>query len=488
MTLVAMAPAWFDPVVLVPGLPLLGAILVAIARDARAGALIVIGAAAAGLAAACQLPAQMEAGLFLLVDPLSAHLAMLTAFVGLTTALISRPYIAHELATGRLDAGRVQTYHTLFLSFLGFMLLALLSNNLGVSWVALEAATISAVLVVGLPRTDVAIEASWKFFILCGVGIALAFFGTVVLYLAALPALGPGYGAMTWTELARAAPNCRATLLNLAFVFLLVGYGTKAGLAPLHSWMPDAHAEGPTPVSAVLAGSVLNVALLLILRLRGVMASNPQAIDPGPPIMVLGLLSVLLAAFSLWGRRDAKRFFAFSSIEQSGLAAFAIGLGGVTATFAALLHMTVHTLAKAAVYQSIGRASQRKGGQKFTDIVGLIASDRALGLTLAAAIIAVAGLPPFGLFASEVLILSATMRQQPFLVPLLVLGLLVGGWKLLARLISLCLGPPTLAKGPAAPWTSLLPTWVHLAIVAVLGFAMPASIAAWLVAAAQVVP
>jgi hydrogenase-4 component F len=483
-----MMPDWADPVALVPGLPLLGAIMVATLRDSRIGAWIVIAATAAGFAAACRLPTQLGAGLFLLVDPLSAHLAMLTAFVGLTTALISRRYIAHELATGRLDIGRVQSYHTLFLTFLGFMLLALLSNNLGVAWVALEAATISAVLVVGLPRTDAAIEASWKFFILCGVGISLAFFGTVVMYLAALPALGPGYGAMTWTELTRAAPNCRATLLNLAFVFMLVGYGTKAGLAPLHSWMPDAHAEGPTPVSAVLAGSVLNVALLLILRLRGVMAANEQAIDPGPPIMVLGVLSVLLAAFSLWGRRDAKRFFAFSSIEQSGLAAFAIGLGGVGAIFAALLHMTVHTLSKAAVYQTIGAATQRKGGQRFTDIVGLISSDRLLGLTLAAGILAVAGLPPFGLFASEVLILSETMRQTPWLVPLLVLGLLVGGWKLLARLITLCLGSATEAKGPPVGWTALWPAWLHLAIGAVLGFAMPASIAAWLIAAARVVP
>ncbi len=488
----ALLPNWADPVAIVPFLPLLGALAAAMLRDARAGAWLVIAVTAATFAVACRLPWQIGSGLFMLVDPLSAHLVILTAFVGVTTALISRRYIAHELASGRMDAGRVQTYHTLFLTFLGFMLLALLSNNLGVAWVALEAATISAVLVVGLPRTDNAIEASWKFFILCGVGISLALFGTVVLYLAALPALGPGYGAMTWTELAQAAPNCRATLLNLAFVFLLVGYGTKAGLAPLHSWMPDAHAEGPTPVSAVLAGSVLNVALLLILRLRGVMASNPQAIDPGPPIMALGLLSVLLAAFSLWGRRDAKRFFAFSSIEQSGLAAFAIGLGGVGATFAALLHMTVHTLSKAAVYHSVGAAAQRKGGQKFTDIMGLIASDRALGITLAAAVVAVAGLPPFGLFASEVLIISATMRQAPYLVPLVVLGLLVGGWKLLARLITLCLGSPTeVPEGKAcAPigWLTLWPTWLHLLIVAVLGFAMPTAIGAWLIAAARVAP
>jgi hydrogenase-4 component F len=374
------------------------------------------------------------------------------------------------------------------MGFLGFMLLALLSNNLGVTWVAIEAATIAAVLGVGLRDTANAIEASWKFFLLCGVGIGLALFGTVVLYLAALPALGPGYAAMSWTELSRAAPNCRGDLLNLAFVFMLIGYGTKAGLAPLHGWMPDAHAEGPTPVSAVLSGSVLNVALVVILRLRSVMSANAHAIDPGPPIMALGLLSVLFAAFSLWGRRDVKRFFAFSTIEQSGLAAFAIGIGGAAAIFAALLHITVHTLAKAALFQCVGRAAQRKGAQSFVAITGLISSDRALGLTLAVAIIAVAGLPPFALFTSDVLILGETARLHPWLLLPLGVGMLVGFWKLIARLISLCLGPPTDATGPAMTWPGMLPAWLHLAIVLMLGIAMPAEFAAWLFAAAKVVP
>jgi hydrogenase-4 component F len=252
--------------------------------------------------------------------------------------------------------------------------------------------------------------------------------------------------------------------------------------------MPDAHAEGPTPVSAVLSGSVLNVALVVIMRLRSVMSANAHAIDPGPPIMALGLLSVLFAAFSLWGRRDVKRFFAFSTIEQSGLAAFAIGIGGVAAMFAALLHITVHTLAKAALFQAVGRAAQRKGAQSFAAITGLISSDPALGLTLAIAIIAVAGLPPFALFTSDLLILGETARQHPWLLLPLGVGMLVGFWKLIARLISLCLGAPTDATGPTIRWTDMLPAWLHLGIVLILGIAMPASFAAWLLSAAKVVP
>jgi hydrogenase-4 component F len=243
--------------------------------------------------------------------------------------------------------------------------------------------------------------------------------------------------------------------------------------------MPDAHAEGPTPVSAVLSGSILNVALVVILRVRSLLAANAEAIDPGPPIMALGLVSLLLAAFTLWRRRDVKRFFAFSTIEQSGIAAFAFGLGGPAATFAGLLHLTLHTLAKAAVFQCVGRATQVKDARTFSGIGGLIAGNRALGLTLAAGIVAIAGLPPFGLFSSEFLIATATIHRAPLLALPLGLGIVVGGWALISRLIALCLGEPTPDAGPAPTLAALVPAWLHLALVLLLGLAMPAAVAAW---------
>ncbi len=473
-----------SPAGLVALVPILVAAGLGFVRAPRLGAWINIAGAAAALLLACALPWQMGAGTLLLVDRLSAHMAILTAFVGLTSAWFSRSYIAVELEAGRLDPPRVRQYHALFQAFLGFMLLALLSNNLGVTWVAMEAATIATVLVVGLPRTAEAVEASWKYFIICGVGIALALFGTILLYLAALPVLGPGLEAMSWSSLSLAAARAPAPLLNLAFVFLLIGYGTKAGLAPLHTWMPDAHAEGPTPVSAVLAGSVLNVALVMLLRVRGLMDANAEAIDPGVPLMALGLASVLMAAFSLWRRRDVKRFFAYSTIEQTGIAAFAFGLGGASAIFAGLLHMTAHTLIKAAIFHCVGRASQLKGGQKFEAIGGLIANHRALGLTLAAGIIAIAGLPPFALFASEYLIAAETIRRLPWLMLPFGLGLVVATWALLARLITLCLGPPTPDGGIRLPVHVLAPAWLHLALAAMLGLAMPAPLVAWFTALA----
>lgn len=463
---------------LVALIPIVAGLLLLALRDVNAAAWLNIASAAAALALAVILPWHLGHGGFLLVDPLSVHLALLTASVGLSAAWFSRDYIAAEISAGRLDAPRARLYFALFQAMLGFLLLAMLSNNLGVTWGGMEAATIAGVLVVGLPRTEAAVEASWKYFIICGVGIALALFGTIVLYLAAQAVLGPGLEAMSWTALPAAAPRLHAPLLNLAFVFLLVGYGTKAGLAPLHAWMPDAHAEGPTPVSAVLAGSVLNVALGVLLRLRDVLGRNAGAIPPGWPLLLLGLASVLLASFSLWPRRDVKRFFSFSTIEQNGLVAFAFGLGG-PAIFAGLLHMTVHTLCKAAVFQCVGRACQLKGGQQFQDITGLISRHRALGLTLAAGILAVAGLPPFGLFSSEFLVVVATARQSPWLLTPLGLGMLVGIWALLWRMIALCLGEPSPDRGPAPHWSALAPAWAQLAVAVILGFAMPAPVFAW---------
>ncbi len=471
--------AWLGAQALAVLLPLLAAAGVAFIPRAEAASWVVIAASLGTFALTWRLPGA-DAGTLMLNDALSAHVSILTAFVGVMTAWFSRFHMLRELGADRIGERAMRQYHALFLAFLGFMLLALLADNLGVAWVAIEAATITGVLVVALSRTPGALEAAWKYFVLCGVGVAMALFGVIVVYLAALPATGPGLPAMSWTALAAAAPRVHAPLLNLAFVFLLVGYGTKAGLAPLHSWLADAHAEGPTPVSAVLSGSVLNVALVVILRLRGLLAANPAAMAPGPPIMLLGLLSVLLAAFGLWRRGDIKRFFALSSIEQNGLVAVAFGLGGSVAVFAGVLHMTLHTLAKAAIYQCVGHVSQIKASQRLRDIGGLVAGHRLLALTLGAAIVAVAGLPPFGLFTSGFLILTEAVRRAPLLALPLCLGLLVGIWALLARLIGLLDAPATPDRGPAVPPRALLPAWLLLAVVLAAGLAMPGPLGAWL--------
>ena len=223
-----------------------------------------------------------EPGSYLLVDDLNIVFIVLNTFVGFTTSVFSASYIGHELETGRLTPAILRFYHAMYQVLMFAMNLALVANNIGLMWVAIELATLTTVLMVGIYRTHEALEAAWKYFILGSVGIALALFGTILVYMAARPVIGEGLTRMVWTVLVQRAAQFDPALLNVAFVFLLLGYGTKVGLAPLHAWLPDAHAEGPTPISAVLSGLLLNVALYAVLRFKMLMAANPEAIAPGP--------------------------------------------------------------------------------------------------------------------------------------------------------------------------------------------------------------
>jgi len=471
------------PLLSVLGVPLGAAVVLAFIANWRLAAWLNVAASAATFIAATALfvADRPPPGNLLLVDDFNIYLIALTAFVALTTAIFSASYIAHEVERRRLTPRLLRFYHAMYQAFIGSMLMALSADNLGLMWVAVEAATLSTALMVSLYRTPAAIEAAWKYFILCGVGIALALFGTMLMYLAAQPALGEGMAAVTWSALLSHAANFDPALLNVAFVFLLVGYGTKVGLAPFHAWLPDAHAEGPTPISAVLSGLLLNVALYAVLRFKMLLAANPQALAPGPLMIGMGLLSLSLAALMLYRRRDIKRLFAYSSIEHMGIAAFAFGMGGPLANFAGLLHMTMHSLVKAAIFFTVGHISQVKGTQRITDITGLTASHPALGWSLVAGVIAIAGLPPFGVFTSEFLVVSSTFARQPLLALPVAVGLLVGFGALLLRLHHLAFGPPSAnaAGSHAVATLSLIPIWLHLALALVAGIYLPAPLVAW---------
>ncbi len=294
-------------------------------------------------------------------------------------ATFSASYIGHELETSRLTPAYLRFYHAMYQVMMFGMNLALLSNNIGLMWVAVELATLSTVLMVGIYRTHEALEAAWKYFILGSVGIAMALFGTILVYLSAQPVLGEGQAAMIWTNLLAKATSFDPALLNVAFIFLLLGYGTKVGLAPLHAWLPDAHAEGPTPISAVLSGLLLNVALYAVLRFKMMMSANPGALDPGPLMITMGLVSLIFSPLMLYRRRDIKRLFAYSSIEHMGIIVFAFGMGGPLANFAGLLHMVMHSLTKSAIFFSVGHIAQVKGTQKISEIRGLTQSHPVLG-------------------------------------------------------------------------------------------------------------
>jgi hydrogenase-4 component F len=418
-----------------------------------------------------------KSGSYLLVDDLNATFIVLTTFVGLTTSVFSLSYIGHELESGRLTPPFVRFYHAMYQVLMFAMNLALIANNIGLMWVAIELATLTTVLMVGIYRTHEALEAAWKYFILGSVGIALALFGTILVYMAARPVVGEGLDAMVWTVLVKRAGAFDPALLDVAFVFLLLGYGTKVGLAPLHAWLPDAHAEGPTPISAVLSGLLLNVALYALLRFKMLLAVNAAALAPGPLMVTLGLISLVFAAFMLYRRRDIKRLFAYSSIEHMGIITFAFGMGGPLANFAGLLHMTMHSLTKSAIFFAVGHVAQVKGTQRIADMGGLTVTHPVLGWGLTLGVVAIAGLPPLGIFMSEFLVVSSTFARAPLLAIILVFGLLVGLAGLFLRLNSIAFGEP---RGQSAKaQASYVPMFAHLALVLAAGIYMPPALVVW---------
>jgi len=304
-------------IALVLGVPLAGALLLALFGHRRwaaeASAFMSLGTLAAATLLTARVIAEgpmtaLNEQVF--VDPFNVFLVALTALVAFTTALFSRPYMRTEELHKRVNSSRLRLYHSMYQLFTFMMLLTLLSNNVGMLWVAMEGATLSTVLLVSLYRTPASLEAAWKYFILCSVGIAQALFGTILLYFAAEKVLGPGGDALLWTHLHEVRGELEPTVLSLSFVFLLVGYGTKVGLVPLHNWLPDAHAEGPTPISAVLSGLLLNVALYAVVRSKVLVDGALERNFSGGLMMGFGLVSVVVAAFFLSRQKDIKRMFA----------------------------------------------------------------------------------------------------------------------------------------------------------------------------------
>jgi hydrogenase-4 component F len=473
-----MNPFEIDAVRWVLIIPALAAGLLAFLPNYRISARLNVAASSAALLISLSMLGSRSApGLYFQIDDLNIVFIILNNFVGFTTSVFSATYIGHELETGRLTPNHLRFYHAMYQVLMFGMNLALVANNIGLMWVAVELATLSTILMVGIYRTHEALEAAWKYFILGSVGIAFALFGTILVYMAARPVVGEGLQGMVWTVLIEHAGKFDPALLNVAFVFLLLGYGTKVGLVPLHAWLPDAHAEGPTPISAVLSGLLLNVALYAVLRFKLLLAANPAALAPGPLMIVMGLSSLLFSSLMLYRRRDIKRFFAYSSIEHMGIITFAFGMGGPLANFAGLLHMTMHSLTKSAIFFSVGHVAQVKGTQRIADLKGLTESHPVLGWSLVLGVAAIAGLPPLGIFMSEFLVISSTFARQPLLAIPLVLGLLLALGALLLRLHGIAFGAPAGSTEPVK--ASHVPVFGHLILVLIAGFYLPGPLVAW---------
>ncbi|AGW90056.1 MULTISPECIES: hydrogenase 4 subunit F [Cupriavidus] len=466
------------------GFPLAGGLVLALTGHRERARDINVAFSLGTFLAACVLTAQIVADGPMLawdrefyIDALNVFLVALTAFVGLTTSIFSRPYMQVEHDHGKMTPPRLRLYHSMYQLFTFTMLLALTTNNMGIVWVAMEAATLTTVLLVSVYRTAASLEAAWKYFILCGVGIAQALFGTVLLYMAAEQVIGPEGGALLWTNLDAVKRQLDPNIITLAFAFLFIGYGTKVGLVPLHNWLPDAHAEGPTPVSAVLSGLLLNVALYAVLRCKVLTDAALGNQLTGRLMMGFGLLSVVAAVFFLIRQRDIKRMFAYSSIEHMGMMTFAFGMGGPIASYAGLLHMTVHSLVKSAIFFAVGHAAQKAGTQVMDDIRGLIRVSPTVGWGLMLGALAILGMPPFGVFASEFLIVTTAMREQPWATPFLLLALGLAFAAVFSRVQPMVFGDTTLK--PLAHPPALVPVFTHLALGLMLGLYIPPYLDTW---------
>jgi len=457
-------------ILLLLGIPLAGGVVLGVVGERPYAPVVNVGASLLTLLAAAGLTARViGSGPFVafdrlfFVDAFNVFLIALTAFVGLTTAIFSRPYMRIEQERGKLSAARLRLYHSMYQLFNFTMLLALSTNNLGILWVAMEAA----------------------YFILCGVGIAQALFGTILLFFAAEKLLGAEGGALLWTELNGVKGSLEPTVLSIAFVFLLVGYGTKVGLVPLHNWLPDAHAEGPTPVSAVLSGLLLNVALYAVVRCKVLVEGAIPTEFAKDLMMGFGLLSVVVAALLLSRQKDIKRLFAYSSIEHMGIVTFAFGMGGPIANFAGLLHMTVHSLTKSAIFFAAGHAAQKAGTQVMDDIRGLVTVSPVIGWGLILGALAILGMPPFGVFASEFLILTTAMRDHPWATPFLLAALGIAFAAVFSKVQPMVFGETSMKRLPHRP--AMTPVFVHLALVLVLGLWIPPALAEWYRQAARLI-
>jgi hydrogenase-4 component F len=346
-------------------------------------------------------------GEIIYIDALSSVILFIIGTVGLACSLYMRSYMDEQVARGVIAPQRLNLFFFLFHMFLLTMVVATIANSLGVQWVAIEATTLTTTFLIAFWRRRESLEAGWKYLILCSVGISLALFGVVLMYYSSLRVLGDVSSALNITQLQQVADQLDPHILKLAFVFLFVGYGTKVGLVPMHSWLPDAYTEAPAPVAAMLAGVLETVAVYAILRCRSIVDHAVPPDFTGGLLAVFGLVSFALAAFFILVQHNYKRLFAYSSIEHMGLAMVGFGVGGAIGNFGGLFHLVNHAFAKSLAFFAAGNIHRRFKTVEIDQVRGLTTVLPWSALALLIAGLALSALPPFALFASELQIITA---------------------------------------------------------------------------------
>ncbi len=468
------------PIILVPAAAALLCLLVRsrrlmeIANVIAFGATVALGVVLLGEILARQVVTECHE--FLRADALSAWMVLLIAVVSLGSSLYAGRYFRKDLAAGDVSPGRVKEFYVLTPLFTTGMFLVVLANNLGVMWFALEATALSSVLLVALYNRRTSLEAAWKYVILGSIGLALALFGTVFTYAAAIDKHSSVLPNFNWSHLLAMAGQLDHRMIRLAFVFVLVGYGAKAGLAPMHTWLPDAHSEAPSPTSAMLSGVSLKVALYALLRFHILTTACLGTAFSASLLLVFGLVSMCLAAPFILVQKNLKRLLAYSSLEHVGLICAAIGLNSPLTVLGALLHMGYHALTKPVLFFAAGNIHQNCHTLEIRRIGGgIIKLLPFTMLCMALAAAAATGLPPFGLFFSEMTVLSGGFVGGSTATTILLLGAILGCFcGILVQLTRLLLGAPR-HGGPVQPanWDGLPAMALMLCALLVFSFWLP---------------
>ena len=414
---------------------------------------------------------------FFRADALSAWMVLLISVVSLGTSLYAGRYFQRDLAAGAVTVGRAKEFFVLTPLFSAGMFLVVLANNLGVMWFALEATALSSVLLVALYNRSTSLEAAWKYVILGSLGLALALFGTVFIYAAAVDRNSTTQPSFNWSHLMLIAKQLDPRLVKLAFVFVFVGYGTKAGLAPMHTWLPDAHSEAPSPTSAMLSGVSLKVALYALLRFHILTTACLGTPFSRTMLLVFGLGSMCLAAPFILVQTNLKRLLAYSSLEHIGLICVGVGLNSPVTIFGALLHMGYHALTKPVLFFAAGNIHQSCHTLQLRLIGPGLAQMLPLTVVcMGLAAVAATGLPPFGLFLSEMTVLSGGFAAGQGGVSMLVLvALLASFCGILYQLARILLGAPKVARvSDAACWDGVPAMGLMLGALAVFSLWLPA--------------
>ena len=412
------------------------------------------------------------------VDALGAIFLLIIGVVGFLVGIYSIGYTRHDLQTGEFDDNKLSTYYGLFNLFLFTMLLVVTANNIIMMWVAVEATTLGSAFLVGIYGHRSSLEAAWKYIMICTVGVAFGLYGTVLVYSDAFNVMQVPGDAVLWTEIVKNTQALDPTLIKMAFVFVLVGFGTKAGLFPMHAWLPDAHSEAPSPVSAMLSAVLLNCALLVVFRFATI--SN---LVLGPTFaqtlfLIFGMISVAAAAFFMYLQRDIKRLLAYSSMENIGLIVLAFGIGGPAGIFAGLLQAINHSLVKSLMFCTTGNILIKYRSRNLDQVKGMLQVIPFSGVLLMVGALALVGTPPFNIFLSKFLIITTGLGTGHIWLMILCLLLLTVVFAAFFRVIaSTLLGekPDSMVKGEAN-WLTLLPGAVLVILILVLGFYIPSQL------------